>query len=161
MKVRDRTGLRRRLPRMLHRNSRLQNDFRAVAASGGHFHERRRQGHADVRLDAAWSRDRPPPGRDFPPKLRSRRATLFESSENFVQRAALFECARHLQIFQLQENRIMRETGERFGMGTGGNADIRADPASARIGYQKVGSFGPGTKKRPFKIARKLRRPTK
>ena len=85
-----------------------QNDFRAIAARRGHFHQRRRQRHADLRLDTAL-------GRVIGHRLRviSRRSRdhappplFLREQENLVQRAALLERARHLQIFEFQENRV-------------------------------------------------------
>ncbi len=111
-----------------------QNYFRAVAARGGHFHERRGQRHADLRLDAALGGvirhglgmvarrcgDHAAP------------ALLFREQKDLVQRAAFLERAGHLQILQLQEDSISSLLRKFFGVHKGRNHN-RAPDAFPRI----------------------------
>ena len=109
-----------------------QNHFRAIAARRGHFYQRRRQRHADLRLDATLGRVIRHGLRVVSGRCRDHAAPpLFvREQQNFVQRAALLERARHLQIFQLQKYRASRLEGKLFGVrkGRGHNRATNAFP---------------------------------
>src|SRR5258706_5026667 len=111
-----------------------EDNFGAVSARGGPFHQRRRQRHADLRLEAALRRvirhrlrvvtrgrrDHPPP------------PFFLVQHQNLVQRASFLERACHLQIFELQENRVTRLQRKFLGVDKGCE-DNRPSDAVPRI----------------------------
>ena len=106
----------------------------AVSARCGHLHQRRRQRHADLRLDAPLGRMIghslgviPRRCRDHAPP-----ALFLRQHQNLVQRAPFLEGAGHLQVFELQENRVPRKLGELLGMAEGSDNN-RAPDAVCRI----------------------------
>ena len=94
----------------------VQYDLGSIRASGGHFGERGGERHDDVGCDLMAAGM---VGDALRMIARGRcdyaaRALIGIESEEFVQRAALFEGSGALLVIEFQENRIIGESGKCF-----------------------------------------------
>ncbi len=107
----------------------VQHDLGAVGACRGNFGERRGQRHDDAGCDLVASGVVGDAlgmiaggGCDH-----AVGAFFLVKREQFIQRAALFECAGALLVVELEEDGVIGEAGECFRMRAGRNADVGAD----------------------------------
>jgi hypothetical protein len=115
----------------------VENDFGSEAAGGGDFDERRGEWHDDDRANASA-------GGVVGDALRvvagaggddSAGGLLVGEHGDLVEGSALFEAARHLQVFKLEEDVLAGHAGEHLGVGAGGTVDRGFD---ARAGGEDV-----------------------
>ena len=112
-----------------------KNHFRAVAARSGHFHQRRGQRHANLRRDSPLRsvichRLRMiPSGRGD----HSAAPLVAREQQNFIQRPPLLVGAGHLQIFELEKNRIVGKPRKSFRAHERRKKDRIANAAPGRL----------------------------
>ena len=120
----------------------MQDDLGAVGASRRNLGERRGERHDDARADLVASRVVGDALRMIAGGCGDHAAGAFvrSESEQFIQRAALFESSGALLVVEFEEDGIVGEAGKCFRVSAGRDADVRANSVRERTGCRKVGS---------------------
>ena len=107
----------------------VKNDFGAVGLGGGNLDQRRRERHANLGFDPAPAGVIGQSLRVVPCRSRNHSLIAFlrAHGQQFVQCAALFECAGPLQVVEFQINGIAGELRKSGGESAGRKIDRRAN----------------------------------
>ncbi len=124
----------------------VQHDFGAVGARCRDFGERSRQRHYDASFDFVASGVVGDALRVIAGGCGDHSTGPFIpiEGEELVQSAALFERSGALLVIELEENGIVGETGERFRVGAGRDADVRANSVEGGLDVRKLDHDGDG-----------------
>ncbi len=118
----------------------MQHDLRAMGARGGQLDHRCRARHPDLGWDTAPGGMIGNPLPMVPCRGRYHAAPLLVVGhrQDAVQCAAFLERARHLQILELQIDRIACQVGQHFRVHQRSLVDRRFDPAGCRFDMFKI-----------------------